>query len=101
MQYFIQIELARRKHIPIPEGWAMNDDGKVETNPDVAYQSGKLMPLGGSELNSGYKGYGLGMLVEVLCGILSGKPNYGIKISKVYKKIFQDFLSLLYVITMM
>lgn len=51
----------------------MNDDGSVETNPDVAYQSGKLMPLGGIELNSGYKGYGLGMLVEVLCGILSGK----------------------------
>lgn len=31
------------------------------------------MPLGGTELNSGYKGFGLGMLVEVLCGILAGK----------------------------
>lgn len=31
------------------------------------------MPLGGAELHSGYKGYGLGMLVEVFCGIMSGK----------------------------
>lgn len=30
------------------------------------------MPLGGTEVNSGYKGYGLGMLVEIFCGILSG-----------------------------
>lgn len=50
----------------------MNKEGHIETNPDVAYQSGKLMPLGGTELNSGYKGYGMGMLVEVLCGILAG-----------------------------
>lgn len=44
----------------------------METNAEVAYQSGTLMPLGGTELNSGYKGYGLGMFVEVLCGILAG-----------------------------
>lgn len=31
------------------------------------------MPLGGTELHSGYKGYGLGMLVEVFCGIMSGE----------------------------
>ena len=34
------------------------------------------MPLGGEEINSGYKGYGLGMLVDILCGIMSGS-NYG------------------------
>lgn len=30
------------------------------------------MPLGGPELSSGYKGYGLAMLVEIFCGILAG-----------------------------
>lgn len=30
------------------------------------------MPLGGTEINSGYKGTGLAMLVEILCGITSG-----------------------------
>ncbi|KAJ8943986.1 hypothetical protein NQ314_009569 [Rhamnusium bicolor] len=59
------------KNIPIPEGWAMNDDGKMETNAEVAYKAGKLMPVGGPEVNSGYKGYGLGVLVEIFSGILS------------------------------
>ena len=35
-----------------------------------------LMPLGGEEVNSGYKGYGLGMLVDILCGVMSGS-NFG------------------------
>ena len=30
------------------------------------------MPLGGEEINSGYKGYGLAMMVELLCGLMSG-----------------------------
>ena len=30
------------------------------------------MPLGGEELNSGYKGYGLAMMVELLTGVMSG-----------------------------
>lgn len=68
-----KIEIAKRKGEPIPEGWALNDEGLPENNPTIAYKSAKLMPLGGSEVNSGYKGYGLGMLVEILCGILSGK----------------------------
>lgn len=62
--------------MPIPEGWALNNEGQVETDPDVAYKASKLMPLGGNEINSGYKGYGLGMLVEIFCGILSGTLHY-------------------------
>ncbi|KAK7508494.1 hypothetical protein BaRGS_00000060 [Batillaria attramentaria] len=42
------------------------------TDPRVLFQGGNLMPLGGLEETSGYKGYGLGMMVEVFCGILSG-----------------------------
>jgi len=30
------------------------------------------MPLGGEEVNSGYKGYGLAMMAELFCGLLSG-----------------------------
>ena len=33
---------------------------------------GGLLALGGQELSCGYKGYGLGMMVEVFCGILAG-----------------------------
>jgi hypothetical protein len=39
------------------------------------------MPLGGSELHSGYKGYGLAMLVEIFCGMLGGSA-YGPNIRK-------------------
>ena len=30
------------------------------------------MPLGGEEINSGYKGYGLAMMVELMTGLMSG-----------------------------
>ncbi|KAJ3638533.1 hypothetical protein MTP99_001891 [Tenebrio molitor] len=53
------IEMQQKKHLIIPSAWA--DSG-----------SGALCPLGGTETNSSYKGYGLAVLVEVLCGILSG-----------------------------
>ncbi|XP_057662290.1 uncharacterized oxidoreductase YjmC-like isoform X1 [Diorhabda carinulata] len=71
-----KIEIARRKNVQIPESWALNEEGKVESDPDVAYNATRLLPLGGEELNSGYKGYGLGMFVEIFSGILSGS-TYG------------------------
>lgn len=37
---------------------------------------GCLMPLGGAEETSGYKGYGLATLVEIFCGISAG-ATYG------------------------
>jgi len=33
---------------------------------------GCLMPLGGPEKTSGYKGFGLAALVEIFCGISAG-----------------------------
>ena len=30
------------------------------------------MPLGGVEQTGGYKGFGLGMMVDILCGVLAG-----------------------------
>jgi LDH2 family malate/lactate/ureidoglycolate dehydrogenase len=49
----------------LPAGWAMDADG-VPTQDTQTALSGLLMPLGG------YKGSGLGMMVEILCGVLSG-----------------------------
>ncbi|CAH0550469.1 unnamed protein product [Brassicogethes aeneus] len=73
-----KIELAKRKGTKLPSGWAINNEGNIESDPAIAYDARKLMPLGGAEETSGYKGYGLGALVEVLCGILGGSafgPN--------------------------
>ncbi len=50
----------------IPAGWAMDSQGCPTTETRVAMMGGLLMPLGG------YKGSGLGMMVEILCGVLGG-----------------------------
>lgn len=73
-----KIELAMRKEVKIPDGWALDTSGQPTTDPHVAYDNALLMPLGGTEQNSGYKGYGLATMVEILCGVLSGSqfgPN--------------------------
>ncbi|CAB4008791.1 uncharacterized oxidoreductase -like [Paramuricea clavata] len=66
-----QIEMCNRKKEMLPNGWAVDSDGK-ETNDGVKAMDGGLMPLGGGEITSGYKGYGLGFMVELFCGIMSG-----------------------------
>lgn len=76
-----KIEIQRRKELPCPEGWAQDPHGHPTTDADLAFKTGCLMPLGGTEITSGYKGYGLGALVEVLCGISAGS-NFGPHIRK-------------------
>ncbi len=49
----------------IPAGWAMDAEGNPTTDPQTA-RDGLPMPLGG------YKGYGLAVMVEILCAALSG-----------------------------
>lgn len=49
----------------IPAGWAMDASGAPTTSTAAAL-AGLLAPLGG------YKGSGLAMMVELLCGVLSG-----------------------------
>ncbi|KAJ9601526.1 hypothetical protein L9F63_000269, partial [Diploptera punctata] len=76
-----KIEMQLRKGEPIPEGWALDGNGNPTTDPKVAMEQGSLLPLGGLEPTSGYKGYGLALMVETLCGILGG-ANYGPYIKK-------------------
>jgi LDH2 family malate/lactate/ureidoglycolate dehydrogenase len=64
--------MQRRKGESITEGWAQDPQGLSTTDADLAFKTGCLMPLGGPEITSGYKGYGLGLLVETFCGILAG-----------------------------
>ncbi|XP_054278135.1 uncharacterized oxidoreductase YjmC-like [Macrosteles quadrilineatus] len=76
-----KIEVQRRKKEPIPIGWAQGPDGQPTTDAELAFKTSALMPLGGEERTSGYKGYGLALLVETFCGILAG-ADYGPKIRK-------------------
>ncbi|XP_069681976.1 uncharacterized oxidoreductase YjmC-like isoform X1 [Periplaneta americana] len=67
-----KIEVQRRKGEPIVHGWAQDAEGLSTTDAVVALKTLCLMPLGGPEITSGYKGYGLSLMVETLCGVLSG-----------------------------
>ncbi|XP_063052850.1 uncharacterized oxidoreductase YjmC-like isoform X2 [Engraulis encrasicolus] len=67
-----KVELHDRSGISIPEGWGCDGQGRLSTDPSKVLQGGGLVPIGGSETTGGYKGFGLGMMVEVFCGMLAG-----------------------------
>ncbi|KAJ0069609.1 hypothetical protein NL108_011109, partial [Boleophthalmus pectinirostris] len=67
-----KIELHHRRGDEIPIGWGQDSQGKMTPDPSKVLSGGGLVPIGGSEATGGYKGYGLGMMVEVFCGILAG-----------------------------
>jgi L-2-hydroxycarboxylate dehydrogenase (NAD+) len=71
-----KIEIARRRGEPIPEGWAIDSEGRPTTNPDDMVDGGALLPLGSDRDRGGHKGYGLAIMVDLLCGVLSG-ANWG------------------------
>lgn len=54
---------SRRENVKVPDGWAFDEQGKGTLDPHLARS---LSPVGG------YKGYGLGMMVDVLCSLLVG-----------------------------
>ncbi len=57
-----------------PPGWLLDAQGRPTTDPGVLYREprGSILPLGG--LSQGYKGFGLGLLLDMLVGGLSGAP---------------------------
>jgi uncharacterized oxidoreductase len=64
-----KLTLAQARGEKIPLGWIVDKDGKQTTDPSRFRPGGALLPLGGTE---GYKGSGLAVIVEILCGLLTG-----------------------------
>jgi LDH2 family malate/lactate/ureidoglycolate dehydrogenase len=64
-----KIQLAVSRGEQVPEGWLIDASGRPTTDPAQLRKGGALLPLGGSE---GYKGSGLAVIVEILCGLLTG-----------------------------
>ena len=56
----------------IPAGWGIDQEGNVTDAPAEVINGGALMALGGTALMRGYKGYGLGLMVDIFCGVLAG-----------------------------
>ena len=67
-----KLEVYTRKEKQLNPGWAIDENGFETLDPKIALK-GALLPLGGYGVdNGGHKGYGLGLLVDILCGVLSG-----------------------------
>lgn len=56
---------AKAKGETIPEGWAMDTDGRMTTDP-AAGIAGTILPM------AGHKGYAIGFVTDMLSGVLSG-----------------------------
>lgn len=67
-----KLELAARLEKAIPLGWALNEKAEATDDPRVAQKARRLLPLGGSRDSGSHKGYGLAIVVEILCGVLTG-----------------------------
>ena len=60
-----EIELHRRAGKRLPEGWAIDADGRPTTDPEAAL-AGAMLPFGG------HKGSAIGTMIELLAGIMIG-----------------------------
>ncbi len=50
----------------IPPDWVIDREGNPSTDPNAFLQGGALRPM------AGHKGYGIGLLIETLSGVLTG-----------------------------
>jgi LDH2 family malate/lactate/ureidoglycolate dehydrogenase len=66
-----RMEVAARRGLPLADGWALDNRG-LPTTSTAAGLVGMLLPLGGAEITSGYKGYGLALAIEMLSAVLPG-----------------------------
>jgi uncharacterized oxidoreductase len=66
-----KLRIARLEGTECPPGWIQDAEGNPATDPHVmlADPPGTLLPFGGDQ---SYKGFGLGLLFDILCGGLSG-----------------------------
>ena len=78
-----KLEVYDRNKKQMPTGWTVDELGYDCQNPGQVLKNmverlgGGILPLGGrGEEFSGYKGYGLSLLVDILSGVLSGSA-YG------------------------
>ena len=62
-----KVSVARRKGLNVPDGCLFDADGVPTNNPDDFFTGGTLGPFGQ------HKGYGLGLICELLGGALAGE----------------------------
>ncbi|NBA88531.1 Ldh family oxidoreductase [Emticicia sp. CRIBPO] len=71
-----KMEILQRKGLDAPLGWVQDEKGLPTANANAVKEGGGLLPLGGDREHGSHKGYGLGAIVDILSGVLSG-ANFG------------------------
>lgn len=64
-----KVVLAQKKGESIPDGWALDKQGLMTNDPDEVLDGGFMLPFGD------YKGYGIGLFIDLMCGCLAGGKN--------------------------
>jgi L-2-hydroxycarboxylate dehydrogenase (NAD+) len=75
---FGKVSIARHFGVEIPQGWAVTDDGTAITDPANGPRAHGQPPLGETHEHGAHKGYGLGMMADILCAVLPGEPVSGL-----------------------
>lgn len=71
-----KFEIALRTGHAVPLGWGLDRQGRPTTDPAAVFPAkGALLPLGSDRERSQHKGFGLGLLVELLTAVLAGGPT--------------------------
>jgi LDH2 family malate/lactate/ureidoglycolate dehydrogenase len=73
---------AHKKGQPIPEGWALDENGHPTTDAEAALM-GSVLTM------AGVKGYALAVMVETFSGVLSGAA-YGPDVGSMYKDMDRE-----------
>ncbi|MCH8804967.1 MAG: Ldh family oxidoreductase [Planctomycetes bacterium] len=63
--------MLRKQGEPVPDGWMLDADGLPTRDPDARARGGAMVPMGGP------KGVGLALVLDILCGVLSGASFAG------------------------
>ena len=71
-----KMEILQRKGAPAPIGWVQDKEGAPTDDANAVKNGGALLPLGGDREHGSHKGYGLGAIVDIFSGVLSG-ANFG------------------------
>jgi LDH2 family malate/lactate/ureidoglycolate dehydrogenase len=71
-----KLEILQRKGMDTPDGWVQDRLGNPSNDAFAIKNGGALLPLGGDREHGSHKGYGLGAIVDILSGVLSG-ANFG------------------------